>query len=318
VPLLSAFTPMGVLRMSSAPSEVEKIYRSLVASLGEKDDNYSTEPGSRMDAWCYAMARCLGVVRLTLIHAGKQIEADCVTEFMGDRELEWRIVPGPFDTLIQRRNTLASRKVLPRGARREAVIDAATKLLGSNFVWYRTTKPSEIVTWPVSAGAQPQNFQLPTVPRKLLQITQPVDFNLGQPQAVNYAIFDEGESVPIVNDVLVVDPADYNRAERVTVTAVSPGTFTATFNEPHNPNTLATTSPFPAWVSTQRFNMVILSAAAAIDPETRRKLHELAERIFRGISTWGIVQQTGPGTAGPFEIGISPLGATPLGTIAFP
>jgi hypothetical protein len=317
VPLLSAFTPLGVLRLQSLPSEAEKIYNALVAGLG--DGNYAVTPGSREDGWCYAWARCLAVVRLTLIHAGKQIEADCVTEFMGDREAEWQIVPGLNDSLITRRLTLAARKLLPRGARWEAVVDALSTLLGSDFVWYRTTKPAEIDAWPAGgAGAQPMNLQLPAVERKRIVITQPITLKLGSPQFVTYQLADPTQPALLVDDELVVQPENVARAERVTVTAVTPTNFQATFNGVHDSGCSATTMPWPAWTSSQRVDLVILTAAAALDPETRRKTNDLLERILRGVSTWGLVQQTGPNTAGPFTLDLSPLDATPLGTITFP
>lgn len=319
MPLLSAFTPLGVLRLQSTPSEAEKIYRSLIAGLGK--DNYAVTPGSREDGWCYAMARCLAVARLTLIHAGKQIDPSCVYEYLADREAEWQIVPGPDDTILERRATLAARKLLPRGARREAVVDALQTLLGGAFVWYRTTKPAEIDTWPASAGAQPMNLQLPSVERKRLSITQPISIGLGSPQSVRYQLADAAQPALLAGDELVVEPENPARAEPVTVLSLSagpPATFRATFNGPHDTGCLGTTMPWPAWASSQRFDLVILTAAAALDPETRRKLNDLLQRLLRGVSTWGIVQETGPGFAGPFVIGVSPIGATPFGIVTFP
>lgn len=320
MPLLSAFTPCGVLRLQSAPSEAQKIYDALVASLGEPGENYAVTPGSREDGWCYAMARCLAVVRLALIHAGKQIEADCVTEYIGDREAEWQIVPGPTDTLLQRRATLKARKLLPRGARREAVLDALQTLLGSAFVWYRTTKPNEIVTWPLNGGDQPMNLQLPALERKRLSITQPITVGLGAPQAVTYQMADAGQPALLAGDVLLVQPENLARAERVTVASVSAlgGTFTATFHGVHDTGSLATTAPMPIWVSSQRLDLIVLTAAAALDLETRRKANDLLQRLLRGVSTWALVGETSPGMTGPFILGVSPIGPTTLGTVTFP
>jgi hypothetical protein len=318
MPHLSAFTPLGVLRMQGGPSEAEKIYRSLVASLGT--GNYAVAIGMREDAWCYAWARCLAVARLTLIHAGRQIDPTCVFEYLGDREAEWQIVPGPNDSLLQRRAMFAARLLLPRGARREAVVDALQTLLGTAFVWYRPTKPSEIVSWPAAgAGSSPMNLQLPAVERKRLTITPPITA-LGSPIAVAYVLDDASQPQLLVGDHLVVNPEMPGRTETVSVTAVNVGlgTFTATFLSPHDGGCTATTMPWPAWTSSQRFDLMILSPAAAIDPETRRKINDVLGRVLRGVSTWGIVQATSSTTAGPFVIGVSPIGATPFGSISFP
>lgn len=315
MPRFSAFTPFGAFRFSSAPSEVEKIYRVLLGNLG---GNYATGQGSRMDAWCYATARRLANVRLTLQHAGLQIYPPIVFEMMGERESEWQIVPGPKDGMLARRATLAARELLSKGARREAIVDVLSTLLGGVFLWYRTTKPNEIVTWPLALGDQPQNLQLPTVERKQLIITQPITFGFGAPQAVTYVMVNAQQPALLKYDRLVVQGENLARAETVTVTAVTPTTFTAVFNGVHDNRCSGSTMPFPVWVSNQRENLIIVAPAGAIDPETRRKINDAMERALRGVSTWAIVATTGLNTAGPFQVGVSPLGATPFGTVTFP
>ncbi len=312
---LSAFTPLGFLQLKAGPSEAEKIYNALIGSLG---GNYDVSKGSRMDGWCYALAMQLAEARLTLQHAGLQISPPCVTEMMADREAEYGIVPGPNDTLETRRMVLAARELLPRGARREAVVDALQTLLGASFVWYRTTRPDEIATWPLNLGDQPQNLQPATVPRKRLTLTQPVSIHLGVPQSVSYALADTNEPAILVGDSIVVEPENLALTETVVVTAVTPTHFTATFNQTHNLGCTANTAGFPMWVSNQRNDLIIVSYAAAIDVETRRKINDLLERILRSVSTWAIIQVTAPGFAGPFKLNISPMNATPFGLVAYP
>ena len=338
MPLLSAFTPCGLLALESTPSEAQQIYDQLVASLGKPGENYSVVLGSREDAWCYATAKALAVAHLTLKHAGLQIDPSCVFEYMADREQEWGITPPPFATLQERRGALAAAMILPRGARREAVTAALAALLVSDFVFYRTTQPSEIVNWPELLGDSPMSLQLPTTPNKLYRLAQPVSFDLGSPQAVRYGVLPNATVQPplLVGDVVVVDAADVGRAERVTVTAVSAtpatdrrypaypavGAFTATFTKPHDIGLPLTTAAWPTWASTQRQNLIVVSPAAAVDPTKRLQIGALLEKVLRGVSTWAIVAQTSGtslgGTAGPFLVGTSPLGATPLGAVAFP
>jgi hypothetical protein len=71
----------------------------------------------------------------------------------------------------------------------------------------------------------------------------------------------------------------------------------ATFNNPHSAGALASNMAYPYWLSTKRFNLVVLEATAAADPETRRKINELLDRMVRAVSTWAIVQED-PGAAG--------------------
>jgi hypothetical protein len=326
VPKLSAFTKLGILRLQGRPSEAEKIYRSLVASLGKPGQNYTVERGSREDAWCYANAVAFAVGHLTLIHAGRQIQPSCVYEYLADREQEWGIVPPPDSSILDRRAVLAARELLPRGARREAVVAALTQLLLDDFVFYRTTKPSEIQTWPLAGGDQPMLLAQPGVPNKLYALLQPVSFNLGTPQPVLITIPPLVSPQPdlVAGDKLIVDPGNFARAEVVTVESVDSTntSFVGTFNNPHDPGAVLSTAAWPAWVSTQRENLIVVSASAAVDPVKRQQIGALLERILRGVSTWQIAAVTSGsslgGTAGPFKIGVSPLGATPLGMISFP
>ena len=328
MPKLSAFTPLGVLRLQSIPSEARKIYNALAASLGKPGENYSIKTGTREDAWCYANAIAFAVAHLTLIHAGLQIKPDSVYEYLADREDEWGIVPPPNASIIERRGALAAAEILPRGARRESVTAALAALLVGDFVFYRTTKPSEIALWPNALGNQPMNLQLPTVPNKLYRLAQPVSFGLGSPQLVRYEFVPNATSQPalLAGDKLVVDAGNLGRAETVTVTEVgtgfAAGYFQATFGKPHDPRTVLSTAPWPAWASTQRSDLVVTSASAAVSPTKRLQIGNLLEKILRGVSTWQIAQVTsgGPsgGTAGPFFVGESPLGATTLGLVSFP
>ena len=315
MPLLSAFTPLGQLTLSSDPSHAERFYDVLIAGLGE---NYNVDVGSRAEATCYARALRLGHIRYLLEHAGKQIDPSCLDEMLADREHEYGIVPGPNASMPARRGTVAARKLLPRGARREAVEDALRSLLGAAFVAYRTTHPSEIVNWPVGLGDQPQNLVLPTVPRKTARTVNPIMIGLGSAQSVNCAGVDPRDNAFVVGDVVTVEPEILGITEVVTVIDANQDGFTAVFNNPHSPGCLVTTAPYPLWTGSQRASLIIVKPTYAIDPETRRKVDELMQRIARGVSTWCVVQETTPTQAGPFLIGHSPIGATPFVLVSTP
>lgn len=315
MPLLSAFTPCGFLTLSSQPSHAETIYSALANNLG---GNYNLAEGERMEAFCYATAMLFARVRYTLEHAGAQANPYYVTEMLADREREYGVVPGYNDNLETRRRNVAARRMIPRGARREAVVDALTTLLGDNFIYYRTTKPAELVNWPTSLGDQPMNLQVPTVPRKVIRLSTAISVGLGAPQTVGYSVFWPSGIEIQPGDVLTVEPEIVARAEMITVTSATSNTITATFNNAHEPNAFATTQPFPMWAGTQRANLIIVDSASAIDAETRRKVSELLQRILRAPSTWAIVEATSSTTTGPFTLNVSPLSATTFGTVTFP
>jgi hypothetical protein len=308
-----------MLELADQPSHAETIYESMIGSLGAKEgESFDVSEGTRAEATIYAQAMAFAEARYLLEHAGLQIDPAYVDEMMADREREYGIIPGPNDSMPQRRAVLAARKLLPRGARREAIEDGLRTILGSNFVCYRTTTPAEIANWPATLGAPQQNLQLPATPRKLLRITHGISIGLGAPQAVQYTTVDPVTDTLLVGDHLLIGPEIPTSSETVRVTAVGGGTFTALFNQAHEVNCFATTAPWPMWTGTQRASIVAVKSAVAVDPETRRKVNDFMKRAVRGVSTWAIVETTAAKQIGPFKIGQSPLGATPLGTLTLP
>ena len=309
----SCFSPCGMLELSSDPSYGEQIYDSLINSLG---DNYDVRDGTRAEAWCYAQAMAIAEGRYLIEHAGLQLVPSCVDEMMGDREAEWQIVPGPFDTMDQRRAVLAARMLLPTGASRGALVGALQALLGDDFLALRIVTPAEAVNWPTTLGGQGQNLVPALVERKRLRLTYPVSTGLGSPGVALYAL-EAGQPALLNGDSLCVEPEVFGRTESVVVSGVTDTQFTATFQQAHESGSLCTTAPFPLWVGTQRTLMVVLASAAAIDPPTRRRIHEQLQRQARGVTVWSVVQSTGSGTAGPFTFDYSPMDTTPIGTVTY-
>lgn len=119
-------------------------------------------------------------------------------------------------------------------------------------------------------------------------------------------------------DHLTVDPGNWGLAERVEVLdAEIDGDrrrFLATFDRPHGAGAYAGTGTLPLWLSTKRHVLVIVTATASIDPLKRAKVNALFRRMMRGPTTWDMVQPSSPGlqVVGPFELGVSPLGAVPV------
>jgi hypothetical protein len=337
---LSAFRPLGLLRLSSQVPIAKRIYDAQVEALGGQFD---LSDGTHAEATIFA--RSLGLARTYAImhRAARQRLPKYVLELLPAMEDEYGLVPGPRDSIAQRQAAFAAAKLLPGGASRVNVENALRTLLGDAFVAYRTTKSSEIVNYPTNCGDSPMNLQLPSVPRRLIRIKSSVSTGA---QVVSYDALDDTTSIIVVptqdggrkvhsqtllvGDVLVVQPETLGQAERVTVTAVgvdtagsSPGqfahrTFTATFAKSHDVDCVATTQPFPWWTSTQRQSLIVLTTEAATDPETRRKVNELMHRIARDVSTWAITDGSPTVTNGPFKVGVGKLGVTSIGAVALP
>jgi hypothetical protein len=320
----SAFTPVGLLKLRGEEPLARRIYKATRAALGAQ---LAGEPASFADCFAYAFA--LGVARgATLLdRAFGQMLPTEVTDLLGAQEQEYGLIPSPNASITARRQALAARMLLPGGAGRLNMEQALKTLLGSDFVAYRTTTPAERAVWPPALGNAPQNLVDPATARKLLHVSPPISIGLGAPRSVAYIPVDPlpqagSRHTLALGDQVVIEPELLARAEIVTVSALgtdptSAPTFTATFNQAHEPGCWATTMSFPMWTSTQRFSLVVVEALAALDPEVCRQVHELMDRIARGVSTWAIVQATGPNQAGPFLLDTSPLGATPLGAVQF-
>lgn len=295
MPHCSAFTPCGLLKLEDAEPLAEAIYRTSVASYGGQ---LSTEEGSRLDAHLYAQSIEIAAARTTLLQAGAEVLPSGVLSQLAEREREYGVIPSPGDTVSDRRGVLAARKLLPIGPTQTNIEIALQAAVGDAFVEYRTTTTAAATKWPTTASDPALLFAAASTPRKLVRLTDAV---MPGAQTVTYA------DVPVplspqptpptdvlVGDVLLVDPGNSGRSERVTVTGVGVGTFTATFVNAHDLGALATSGSYPQWQSTKRHALVVLTAAGAAAPETRRKVHDVMARAARGVSTWAIT------SGGPF------------------
>lgn len=128
----------------------------------------------------------------------------------------------------------------------------------------------------------------------------------------------------VAGDILCIDPGNLGLTERVEVLSVREEDgvryFSARFTKTHSAGVYVTTGPMPIWTNTKRHVLLVVTAAAAVDPKLVRRVHAELTRIMRAPTTWAIVQPTTPGaaTVGPFTIGAtagSPLGAVPVESI---
>lgn len=322
MPILSAYTQLGHLRLTSKPAHGETFSKALRAGINDGVRTFSVEEGSRMDGWIYATAMTCARLRYA-IEGSDQSNPMNATDLLPVLEDQWGIVAYELADVLMRRRALRSRRRIPVNGSAVAIRNALNEVLGFDFVAYIPTPRADAVVFPADLGDQPQNIQPPETVRKLIRLAAPVSVGLGSPQAVAYAPVDEqldpASHILEEGDVLVVEPERQPQTEVVTVTAVSTVggelRFTATFNNPHNTGSVCSTAPFPYWVSTKRHSLVVLSAAAAADPERRRLADDVMRRFARAVSTWDLVGLDTPSSAGPFRVGVGLVGVTPIGLV---
>lgn len=318
MPKLSAFNPCGMLRMSSAPSYAKAIYDTLVS--GEKEAFDNTKGGAR-ESRNYAMAMGMARARCAMERAGNQVDPHNCNDLLPDFEQRFGLVPGPYDTIVDRQNALATKIQFSQGARRSNVVNVLRRTLGSDFLALRGMASGEIDRVTSFTASRPIDVR---VAPKFLQLADPV-VTTGTPIWVPYANMDSsaGDITLSVNEVVMVQAGHSARQEKIAVLDVrgagATREFQGWFQFPHDTGAAVTTMDYPYEWSTQRHLFVVVKHAAAVDPEKRRQVHEVMRQLTRSVDTWSIVEPIGPGSLliGPFTLGVSSLDTTTLGQIAF-
>lgn len=318
--------------MTSKPSDARAIYDAKIAALGGATADGAAKAflvgaDSRVGARSYAEAIREAMARALLRRAVNQdVPHKVHHEKLPLREEEYGLAPASDETWIQRRRALEAAALLPKGGDRFTIEEVFRNLLGPSFIYYRTIEPGERVLWPQAIGTGPMNLRAAEQPRVIVRLSSAISIGLGATQRVSYTPvtpLPQGAPVLVGGEVLVVEPGIPARAERVVVSAAGEddgGTpwIEATFNAAHETAAVATTQPFPLWVSSQRTALVVVTAAVASSAVLVAQIHRILRSLARTVDTWAIVAATGPHSAGPFQINLSPLGITPIGLVTFP
>jgi hypothetical protein len=323
MPLTSIFSPYGLLDYSSDTPSGESIYRSLAAGL---EPAFDVSEGTPAEAEIYADAMALASARSTIARAAAQHDTRTAVEMLPALERDYDVVPGEQETVAERQRVLTARRAISQGSRESAIESALRALLGSAFIAYRVTRPSEIATWPASPESGPGVFGRDDLPAKVARLTTSITATSSfvfesEFRYVAISTFEAGVAEPFaVGDVVTVEAERVGLTERVVIADVSPDGLIAKadFTKAHAAGATLTTGPVPMWTSNQRHVLVVVSDAAATDTETRRRIHDLLRRAVRGVTTWSIVKASTGATVGPFRIGTSGLGTTPLGALPIP
>ena len=321
MPLLSAFTPCGLLEFSSEPSEAEKAYDALSDGYRGPDgrDAIDLTPGTHKEATIYATAMAIGAVRMTQRRAADQANPGTSYDLLRAHARRFRLPLSPKSSISDARDRVAARAELPGGARRQ-YIETQLRTFLDGLIAYRVVSFGEVRRWPSNPAAGPGLFCPPDRIPKTIRFLEPIVPSMGTPITIPYENWTtaDSEALLVAGDILGVQPENLGLAEKVTVLATSgtgtARTLTALFFKSHDLGASATTGPLPLWNTTKRHAFIIVDAATALDVEKRRAIDEFMERTARGTSTWAIVQPTSNGAAsiGPFTLDSSPLGLVPL------
>lgn len=326
MPVLSAFTPCGALRCSSAPSHIQVFYRLLPTLWGSEIDFSVGTPYD--EPKLYAVARMLALVLGEFEHAGNQAYPARVYDLLPLLELDFGIIPGATATTTFRRGVLAAAELLPRGEIASNVTNALRGILGSSFLSYLPSPGGTIVTGNMPAHA---GFADVRVPVRALQLVDAVP----NPGTVWVAYQNLDVSIPTpellgVGDTVIVDAGNTAVQEPMTVLATSTtqqtqttagfNYFQAAFTKAHGPGASVVSGNFPYWWGSPRTSYVVVSQAAATNRMLRGAVDALCAKMFRSVETWSQVYpvsttSTG-GTIGPLTVG-APMGTQSVAAVTY-
>lgn len=319
----SAFAGGG-LRFTSRKPAAETIYENLRASWGSL---FTDDPEAAINVETFAQAKTLGLAAETLQRAGNEANPLYCTELLPKLEVDWRTNPPPNATTHERRGLLAAAMAVKSGDKIAAITAGLRGIIGSGLL--------TIIKQPVSGtwgggGVYPAPLDLQDVDGgpglfaplgaryKTIQLQSHVS-KIGF-QSVTYR-YVGGDTEPLVpGERLIINPGEFGRMETITVISGSsaPGypdddqPLWANFTLPHGPGDLATTMARPVWTSYRRFLHIVVSDDVLANQPLRQRCNDFLEKTVGHSVQWALVAASGNGTAGPFTIGMSNIGETPI------
>jgi hypothetical protein len=281
----------------------------MVADLGG-GKNYSDDFDSLAAARLYSHAMAFGRVKLVLEAAGNQFRPDRALQLLPALEAEYGIVPERDATIGERRRELAAAMRIARGASQVNVDFVLGELLGDDFISYTPIPYDDAVV----TTATPEDegiYCLPGTQRSVFRLLDSVTF-VGTPVTVAYEAVVGAKEELEVGEKFAVDAGDPGRVEIVEVTAIGDGTFTATFESPHNSGVLFATGRFPNLAGTKRHNVVKLTEDGAASARIQRRTNNAVRRLLRGVSTWAVTDSDDAFTVGEGLLGLTLIGEDDL------
>jgi len=317
MPLLSAFTPLGLLELSGETSDAEHIYTTLRAQL---EKSFDLSPGTHAEARLYALSIQMAFARAIVKRVPREMHPLSCYDLLTTLEKDWACVPSASDTLYDRKLRLAARKLLMRGSREEALVTDLTAAIGADFIKVKSCPIGSAANFPTSAttaGTFPTPARAPKFYKLLTSIVSTTVRVSVQLQCINTSAF------PLAGENLTIEPEIAGVSEAFTVQTVTsaPGvtdvctiTPTAPFARAHSVGGWAV-SAAPLWLSNRYQLEVIISDAASRNAEKRRKVNETMARHCKSCERWKLVAASSSTQVGPFVFGVGHniIGATALG-----
>lgn len=301
--LFSAFSEFGDWGFIEDDPPSARIFEDMLRNYGGAE-NYSDDFDSVFQARVYAFAMAFGRAYGAATRAGNQFDPYNAVELLPCLEFEVGRTPEPGETIEERQRQVAALLKIPRGARSTNVEAVLGEALGEHFVAYLPTPKADAV----HAPADPEDtgaFPMPGDDRAVYRLVDGCGIGTATLTVEHVA----GTGLLSVGQVVVLDVADYGRMEAVAVEAMlSPTQMTVTTTHPHDPGQLFGNHRQPNQVSTRRHNAIKVTTEAALDPRLRRIAQRTAERLLRGVSTWSLIDDSGPFRVGQGLIGITPIG----------
>ena len=315
-----AYAPFGLLTFGEEETDAGTIYRTMI---GAQSEAFAITGDSHVECTALARSLMLASVRALLNHANGQHHPLTTVDMLADVEGMYGIIPIYSQSEEDRRHILAARELISQGPKRTSLNTIFQKLLGSAFVSVRAIDQSETVITPSTPGTVGA-WADPSRPSKVFELTNGIAYTGTDIEFVyQHRGTDDGTRL-VANDSVCLQLENDGLAENVTITSVSDadGVLTATAGTVLNSHDYgaSVTTYAPIISSNQRSLIFVLTPSAARDAQNRRDVEDILQRTLRGITTWSIIESTAPTLAGPWilgtsRIGITPLGPTPLTTV---
>jgi hypothetical protein len=297
--------------MSDVDDLAAVIEADMLANYGG-EENVSSDPASYIRAKIYAQSIEFANLELSSRAAGNQFDPTQATDLLPKLEWEYALLPKATDDLATRRAAVAVAAKLSGGAKRSNVEAVLTALLGADFLAY-ITQPRSSLAYALEPEEAHGNFVRAGTPGFVGRLVGHV---LSGARTVTYERVGGRDAPPRIGETLIIEPG-FTRPDPVVVTEAIGDSFVATLARAHATGTLFTTGRCICLPSVMRDNLVVVTSTVARDPEKRRQIDLVLRKLFRGTSTWTVVESSATGQAGPFILGQSLMGVVPIKTVIY-
>jgi hypothetical protein len=277
----SAFAPYGLQSYSSRATAAERIYGSIVTAEGGA---YAHD--GPHGAWVYATAMATAIAQAHLDLAKNQQDPAKASVLLAQLEADRGLVAVTGATDQERRDRLELSRKLGWGARLGSITDGLRAILGDAVLGLRLLGDGESQNAPGDEWTDSSSyFAPPTVTRKVVRFNYNVS-NLGLTD-IGYDLIGGAREPLQKGDIINVEPGRWGLAERIVVEeALTTTAVRLYFQRPHQAPFFATTACVPAWSSTRRHMLVVVTRATLDNAEVLKRIDGYLSDVAQGTATW--------------------------------